>query len=74
MADTLLERKAKPFLETLGDVEAMKFLYALAATVGKTETGKLQHTPGKILAKAKNLNTWRNSGQCVDGKTCWLTL
>ena len=41
MAETLLERKAKTFLKTLGDVEAMKLLYTLADTVGKTQTSKL---------------------------------
>lgn len=41
MADTLLERKAKTFLKTLGDVKAMKLLYTLADTVGNTQTSKL---------------------------------
>ena len=69
MADKLLERKAKTFLKTQVDVEAIKLLYTLADTVGKTQTSKLQHTLGKTLARAKNLNAWRNSKQCVDGKT-----
>lgn len=39
IADTLLERKAISLLETLGDVEAIKLLYTLVDTVGKTKAG-----------------------------------
>ena len=62
MAVTLLERKDKTLLETLGDVQAMKLLYTLVDTVGKTQTGKLQHTLANTLAEAQILNIWRNTG------------
>ena len=51
-ADTLLVRKAKTVLETLRGVEAIKLLYILADTVGKTEAGKLRQTPADTLAEA----------------------
>lgn len=35
MADTLLERKAKTLIKTLGGVEAMKLRYTLSDTVCK---------------------------------------
>ena len=45
----------------------MKLFYTLADTVDKAESGKLQHTLANTLAK--KLNTWRNTGQCLDLKT-----
>ena len=67
MAHTVLDIKVKKFLKTLGDVQAMKLFYTLADTVDKAESGKLQHTLANTLAQ--KLNTWRNTGQCLDLKT-----
>lgn len=67
MAHTVLDIKVKKFLKTLGDVEAMKLFYTLADTVDKAERGKLQRTVANSLAK--KLNTWRNTGQCLDLRT-----
>lgn len=58
MADTLPERKVKTFLNTPGVAQAMKLVYTLGDTVGKTPTGNLQHT----VANTIKVNTWQNSG------------
>jgi len=53
MADKLLERKAKTFLDTLGDVEAIKLLYTLAYTVGKNRPVNF-NTLANTLKKSKH--------------------